>query len=75
MGRDSRKEGRGVEGLCRERRALTSSLHNKSDGMMHIARKNGKTEKSMAKEMMQDHENRKRGLRGKKEMEPLLTKK
>lgn len=56
MGKDGGKEGRGMEELCRERRALTSSRLGKSKGMMHIVKKRGKTEKSMDKEIMQDHE-------------------
>lgn len=65
MGKDGGKEGRIIEGLCRVRQALTF-LHSQSDGMMHIVRKNGKSEKSMDNEMMQDHENRRRQLRGKR---------
>lgn len=65
MAKDGGKAGRGIEELCSERRALTSSLHSKSDGMMHIGRKNGESEQSMGREMMQDHKNRRRQLRGK----------
>lgn len=56
MGKDGGKEGCGIEELCRERQAPTFSLHSKSDGMMYIAGKHCKTEKSTDKEMMQDHE-------------------
>lgn len=51
--------------MYREEHTLTSFLHRKRDGMMHVAQEKMKKVKNQWTKMNQDDENRKWQLRGK----------